>query len=311
LILNEIFNWHSRPIHTFQLAFSIDAGCNRPSLLCLPSFFLMVVIDGDGGAAVSLSRGTIGTNWGDDCSNGSFWAKWHSSYRAFLLHYAHLAQSWGIRHFVVTHELYIVNEHCGDLLNQTVAALRLKCPNCQFTTVVTRRPNGDPRGMGPSWYWALDYLSTDYYPSMPVSHPELPWQSYRNLSIQYSNAMEEDMYQYGNLSEYFGHKPILVTEYGFQSQPFAYSYLAGPITGNNPGLLTVANCDILDQCVALQAQTLAYDLSLRQLYAQPWFKGVLVWLWRSDPTHGGSSGDEFSPAGKPSSSILNKWWTSK
>ena len=96
-------------------------------------------------------RGTIGTHWGSDCSEGSDWVKWHANYLAFLLHYAVMAGRLGVEGFVVTHELYIVNENCNAILENTVAALRKVCPECKFSTVVTRRANGDPRGMGPPW----------------------------------------------------------------------------------------------------------------------------------------------------------------
>lgn len=96
-------------------------------------------------------RGTIGTPWGSDCSTGSMWAGWHANYLKFLLHYAAIANTHGVRHFVVTHELYIVNENCNAILEATVASIRAACPGCSLSTVVTRRPLNDPKGMGPPW----------------------------------------------------------------------------------------------------------------------------------------------------------------
>jgi hypothetical protein len=254
-------------------------------------------------------RGTIGTHWGSDCSEGSDWAKWHANYLAFLLHYAAMAGRLGVEGFVVTHELYIVNENCNAILENTVAALRKVCPECKFSTVVTRRANGDPRGMGPPWYGKLDLLATDYYPAMGVPHPDLPWQTYTDLREKYAAQIRGDMEQYGNLSAYFGDKKVLITEYGFQSHPFSYSVNAGPITGNNPGLLDLASCEIHDQCVNVDAQALGYDLSLNALYQTEWFAGVFVWLWLADPTDGGLSSDSFSPKGKPAAGVLAKYWT--
>jgi hypothetical protein len=89
--------------------------------------------------------------------------------------------------------------------------------------------------------------------------------------------------------------------YGFQSRPWAYSYISS-------GLLDLTNCEVHDQCVSLFAQAEAYDLSLKALYAEPWFAGVLVWLWQADPTHGGLSDDTFCPRGKPSIEVLAKYW---
>ena len=55
-------------------------------------------------------RGTIGTTFGSDCSPGSAWQRWFANYKSFLLHYARLAHTWNVSHFVVTHELYLVND---------------------------------------------------------------------------------------------------------------------------------------------------------------------------------------------------------
>ena len=55
-------------------------------------------------------RGTIGTAFGSDCSAGSLSHQWFTNYRSFLLHYAHLAHEWNVSQFVVTHELYLVND---------------------------------------------------------------------------------------------------------------------------------------------------------------------------------------------------------
>ena len=260
-------------------------------------------------------RGTIGKLWGGECSRGSAWDVWHANYATFILRYARLANAWGVEHFVVTHELYAVNDgwdvnqtgvgRCNDLLERLVAAVRVACPKCTLSAVITRR---EAAPWGPRWYSKLDVLATDYYPSFFVGHPSLPWQTSANLSAQFAAAIASDMQQYRRTSAYFGGKQILITEYGFQSQPWSYSRTPGAITGNNPGLLDVASCEVTDQCVSMRAQALGYDLSMRALFAEPWFKGIAVWLWRADPTHGGAESDSFSPNGKSSIAVLAKWF---
>lgn len=261
-------------------------------------------------------RGTIGSEFGSECIPGSQWAQWHANYLAFILHYAKLANEWGVEHFVVTHELYLVNDGwdknktgdgpCNDLLEALVASVRVACPKCSLSTVITRR-NTAP--YGPKWYSKLDLLATDMYPSQAVPHPSLPWQTYTNLSETFAEGMAREMDQYNRTSAYFGGMKVLVTEYGFQSHPYSYSQSPGAITGNNPGLLDVASCTITDQCVNMQAQALGFDLSMEAMYAQPWFAGVQIWLWRSDPTHGGSESDTYSPHGKSAAAVVHKWFT--
>ena len=86
------------------------------------------------------------------------------------------------------------------------------------------------------------------------------------------------MDQYSRTSAYFGGMNILITEYGFQSHPWSYSQSGGSggatITGSNPGLQDLATCAITDQCASMAAQALGYDLSMKAIFAQPWFAGI-------------------------------------
>jgi hypothetical protein len=253
-------------------------------------------------------RGTIGSQFGSDCSLGSAWHTWFGNYKSFLLHYAKLADVWNVTQFVVTHELYLVNDGwdknrtgdglCNDILEGIVASVRQACPRCKLSTVITRR-NAAP--YGPQWYSKLDMLATDFYPSQAVDHPSLPWQSSKDLSAAFAVSINASMDQYHRTSEYFGGMKVLVTEYGFQSHPWSYSQRPGAITGSNPGLLDVATCVVADQCFSmavrhaastmtltlnvacfstrvapsyLQAQALGYDLSMQALFAQEWFAGI-------------------------------------
>ena len=197
------------------------------------------------------------------------------------------------------------------MLEDLVAAVRVACPACILSAVITRR-NTAP--YGPNWYGKLDMLATDFYPSQPVPHPTLPWQTARNLSSDFALAMEASMDQYSRTSAYFGGMKILITEYGFQSHPWSYSQSGGSggatITGSNPGLQDLATCAITDQCASMAAQALGYDLSMKAIFAQSWFAGIQVWLWRADPTHGGSESDSFSPHGKTAAAVVTKWFTS-
>eukprot|EP01046_Picozoa_sp_COSAG06_P002669 COSAG06_NODE_96_length_24336_cov_75.057845_16_plen_239_part_00 len=188
-------------------------------------------------------RGTIGSKFGSDCTAGSAWREWFGDYKRFLLHYAALAHTWNVTQFVVTHELYLVNDGwdtnhtgdgpCNDILEDIVASVRLACPRCVLSTVITRR-NSAP--YGPKWYSKLDMLATDFYPSQPVPHPDLVWQSDVDLPAKFAASIAAAMDQYNRTSNYFSGMKVLITEYGFQSHPWVYSSKGGgAITGSNPG----------------------------------------------------------------------------
>ena len=103
-----------------------------------------------------------------------------------------------------------------------------------------------------------------------------------------------------------------LTKYSLRAALFRWAYSTtggGAITGTNPGLQDVASCAITDQCVSMEAQALGYDLSMQAIFAQPWFAGIQIWLWRAVPTHGGSESDTYSPHGKQAAAVVNKWFT--
>jgi hypothetical protein len=47
---------------------------------------------------------------------------------------------------------------------------------------------------------------------------------------------------------------------------------------------------------------------MERLFAQDWFSGFYLWLWRADPTSGGSSDDTFTPCGKPAATVARKFF---
>ena len=117
------------------------------------------------------------------------------------------------------------------------------------------------------------------------------------------------------VSEALGDKRLVCTEVGFQSRPWAYSgYTSQFRNGLSNSLylhnheLSPRDCTQPGLCASEVAQALAYQGMFARLYAEPWFGGFYLWLWRADPTAGGPTDDSFTPKGKLTAQVIKKWW---
>ena len=98
-------------------------------------------------------------------------------------------------------------------------------------------------------------------------------------------------------------KTITCTEVGYQSRNYAW------IRGLNDRELDPQDCSSTPNCVNLLAQARAYEGLIRALYPMDWFDGVYLWLWRTDPTAGGSSDDSYTPQQKPATAVMKALFT--
>ena len=60
--------------------------------------------------------------------------------------------------------------------------------------------------------------------------------------------------------------------------------------------------------VDVSCQDNAYEALFRYALSKPYIHGVYLWLWRSDPTTGGTYNGDFTPFGKPAETTLRRWY---
>eukprot|EP01084_Bolivina_argentea_P021442 39843_1 len=129
----------------------------------------------------------------------------------------------------------------------------------------------------------------------------MPWQ---NPTLQQViNSWQPIILQLDNISKLSGNKMIVFTEIGYQSRSWPW------IQPSGIQQLDGSDCSVWDQCYNMGHQAYCYEGLFRSIYLQEWFGGVVWWLWRSDPYHGGPVDDSFTPRGKPAAEILKKYWT--
>jgi len=209
------------------------------------------------------------------------WLEWERTYRAFMMHYARLA-----------------DRHDVDAL----------CIGTELRGAVTERPQfwhglidsvrsvyGGKLTYAANWYldyeevtfWdALDFAGIQaYFPlasaedNISVELLTTSWQAHRE-------ALERFQAKVG--------KPIVFTEAGYRSTA------DGPV---EPWLWHS------DAPVSAEVQAACYEAMFEVFWKQPWFDGAFIWKWYPYPERrtGRRVGD-FTPQGKPAEAVMARWY---
>jgi hypothetical protein len=57
------------------------------------------------------------------------------------------------------------------------------------------------------------------------------------------------------------------------------------------------------------AQVVCYEALFQAVYSQPWFEGLFIWAWLSNPDDRGSgSPDGFTPNGRAAASVVQQYF---
>jgi hypothetical protein len=211
-------------------------------------------------------RGTIGETF-----TPAQWSTWFDSYRAFISHYATLAQRLGVQQFVVGTELTEASLHAPEWKSM-ISTIRSK-----FSGSLTYAANYGSEVESITWWDDLNYIGVDAYYPLDSSEPDYGWSTYLN--------------QLAALAKQWG-KPILLTEIGYRSvvgaasEPWNYS-----LTGS----------------VDTTVQSSAYAAAFRAFASKRWFAGMYWWAW-SPQLPNGPTDDGYSPQNKPAEKQLLAWY---
>jgi hypothetical protein len=211
-------------------------------------------------------RGTIG-----EAFTPAQWTTWFASYRAFISHYATLAQHLGVQQFVVGTELTDASLHAPEW-KSLISTVRSK-----FSGSLTYAANYGSEVEGITWWNDLNYIGVDAYYPLDSSQPDYGWSTYVS--------------QLAALAKQWG-KPILLTEIGYRSvagatsEPWNFA-LTGPVD--------------------TQTQSSAYAAAFRAFASKRWFAGMYWWAW-SPQLPNGPTDDGYSPQNKPAEKQLLAWY---
>jgi len=136
-----------------------------------------------------------------------------------------------------------------------------------------------------TWWDAVDFIGIDsYFPLASGSHPSVEqikegWEPVKRDLAAFSLKWD---------------KPILFTEYGFQSANGA----AGPHW----------EVDKSSNNINEELQADAYEATFQSLQNVTWWKGGFFWKWHFTSNSSRWKGTEWTPQGKPAEQVIARWY---
>ncbi len=207
---------------------------------------------------------------------------WEQSYRAFILHFAKLAQRSGVDLFCVGTEFGKTMTHHRDFWSDLIRQVRIHYPGA-----LTYAANWDEFEHTPFWS-ELDYIGVNaYFPLSKAATPTVEqlvkaWRGPRQ-SIQKISQMYD--------------RPVLFTEYG---------YLSVDGCSHNTWELEKKLGDL---SVNEDAQANALEALHATFSREPWWSGGFLWKWYANPSALQERlARDYTPQGKLAEQTLQKWF---
>ena len=206
-----------------------------------------------------------------------YWGEWFSSYRAFLCHYAEIAEENGCEMFCIGCEM-LGTEDREQQWRETIQAVR----KVYSGPLVYNTNHGKEWNV--KWWDAVDFIGTSAYYSVA----EAPGESLDRM-VGAWNAVKEPLKK---LSEAY-HKQIIFMEIGCRSalgcamMPYDFSHREFPYSE--------------------EEQARFYESCLQTMWNEEWFGGFFWWDWYTKlPVNEAETG--FSIVGKQAERILQEWY---
>ena len=201
--------------------------------------------------------------------------EWFRQYHRWILHYARLAELYGVELLSIGNELNGVSIH-EDAWRELIHAVRRV-----YRGPITFAANWNEEFERIAFWDEVDYAGVNFY---------FPLAEGGGLPDPASARMQELVGRMTVLSARFG-KPVLFTEIGY------------------PSLTTAAAEPWREPSAAADSelQRLCYQAVFEAFTGQPWFAGFYWWKW---PSHGrgGALDVSHSPIGKPALTVLREWY---
>ncbi len=215
-------------------------------------------------------RGEIGLGFTE-----AEWDLWFLSYRAFLVHYALMAESLGVEMFCAGCELDSTVGRVEDW-RRTIGAVRTVYKG--RLTYADDQIEQDPDAV--QWWNALDFIGMDAYPTLTDKlHPTVE---------DFSSGWSRYIAELRALARRW-RKPLILTEIGYRSvQGGAQNPWDWQRTGP----------------VDLEVQANAYEAAFGAVQGEDWLRGMYWWQWSPDPDEGGTGDTGYTPHGKPAEKVL-------
>ncbi|GEM_PF-457508 len=217
-------------------------------------------------------RGNIGS------ADDKGWERWFEEYERFIVHYAGIAQKYGVEIFCVGTELSLAAREDG-YWRQIISSVR-----GIYSGELIYAANWDNYRNIKFWK-ELDYAGIDaYFPLTQKSEPSVEeikkgWKKWTEEIDSWHSAVN---------------MPIVFTEIGYPSSAHAAS---------NPWENGSGNPDV-------DMQTKCYKAFFGAVWGKAWLSGVYWWNFNPSIYGGGMYNRYFTPLNKPAAKILKKAYRS-
>jgi hypothetical protein len=205
----------------------------------------------------------------------SGWPRFFEQYRAFLLHYAVLAQRERMDALVVGHELTTASLAYPDRWRALIGEVRRV-----YSGSITYGANWDREADGIPFWDACDLIGVScYYPlaaQAGASQDAMTEAARKALASLHALSIRN-------------HRPVVFTEVGYASTADAAVRPWEEHRG---------------EPVDVEAQRGAYAALLRAMQGESWLAGMFVWKWPSGGDATGGADRSFSPRGKPAQALI-------
>ncbi len=226
----------------------------------------------------------MGEGWTGDytLTTDKEWNKWEKDFSTYILNYAKVADSLNVEMLCIGTEYRIPARERPEFWKSMIKDIREV-----YSGKITYASNWD-NYENISWWDAVDYIGIDaYFPLAEGSHPSITeieegWKPIKEKLFAFSQEWK---------------KPILFTEYGFQS--------ANGAAGKHWEL------DKSADNVNEQLQADAYEATYRSLMDESWFAGGFLWKWHFTSRYDRWRGTEWTPQNKAAEKVIARWYNKK
>ncbi len=222
-----------------------------------------------------------GEGWTGDFTleNENDWKIWEKDFSAYILHFAALADSMNVEVFCIGTEYRIPARERPEFWRKLIGEVREV-----FKGKVTYASNWD-NYMNISWWDAVDYIGIDaYFPLTENLNPTT------DQLVRGWKPIVKELESFSGKWE----KPILFTEYGFQSMDGA----AGRHWELNKEQALV-NEDL---------QANAYEATFQVFMDKDWYAGGFFWKWYFMQRSPDRYTTDWTPQSKKAEQIIAKWY---
>ena len=207
------------------------------------------------------------------------WKTWEADYTKYILNHAIKADSMGVELFCIGTEFRVPARERPQFWRSLIKQVRTV-----YSGKLTYASNWD-NYQNITWWDAVDYIGIDaYFPLAEGDHPSID---------EIKKGWEPIKKQLSSFSEKWD-KPILFTEYGFQS--------ANGAAGSH------WEVDESEENANHQLQADAYEATFQALENEDWWDGGFFWKWHFMSRYGRWKGTEWTPQNKPAEEVIARWY---